>query len=93
MLSIRISYPYLIKFHYSADNSQEGGDEASNEGCNSGPTGHDFMEITLMAANSRNRISRQAMRSRPHGVKGPPFFFLGTLFLIINIFVRSSSPF
>ncbi len=50
--------------------------------------------ITLMAANFRNRISMQAMRSRPHGVKGPPpFFFLGTLFLIINIFVGSSSPF
>jgi hypothetical protein len=25
---------------------QPGGDEASNEGCNSGPTGHDFTDKT-----------------------------------------------
>jgi hypothetical protein len=41
MLSLSISYPYLIKFHDFADNPQEG-DEASNEGCNSGLIGHDF---------------------------------------------------
>jgi hypothetical protein len=34
----------LIKFHDFADNSQPGGDEASNEGCNSGSTGHDFTD-------------------------------------------------
>jgi len=33
-----------IKFHDFEDNSQEGRDEASNEGCNSGPTGHDFTD-------------------------------------------------
>jgi hypothetical protein len=44
MLSFSISYPYLIKFHDFADNSQPGEDEASNEGCNSGPTGHDFTD-------------------------------------------------
>jgi hypothetical protein len=38
MLSLSISYPYLIKFHDFAS----GGDEASNGGCNSGPIGHDF---------------------------------------------------
>jgi hypothetical protein len=43
ILSFSFSYPYLIKFHDFADkNSQPGGDEASNEGSNSGPTGHDF---------------------------------------------------
>jgi hypothetical protein len=41
MLSLSISYPYLMKFHNFADNSPRG-DEASNGvGCNSGPTGHD----------------------------------------------------
>jgi hypothetical protein len=38
MLSLSISYPYLIKFH----DFESGGDEASNGGCNSGPIGHDF---------------------------------------------------
>jgi hypothetical protein len=41
MLSFSISYLDLIKFHDFADNSQER-IEASNERCNSGPTGHDF---------------------------------------------------
>jgi hypothetical protein len=38
-----VSYPYLIKFQEFANNSP-GGDEASNEGCNSGSTGHDFTD-------------------------------------------------
>jgi len=42
MLSLSISYPYLIEFHDFADNIQE--DEASNGGCNSGPTGRDFLD-------------------------------------------------
>jgi len=41
MLSLSISYPYLIEFHDFADKHPRG-DEASSEGCNSGPTGHDF---------------------------------------------------
>jgi hypothetical protein len=47
ILSFSISYPYLIEFQDFADNSQEGGDEASNEGCNSGPTGHDFTNNSI----------------------------------------------
>jgi hypothetical protein len=39
--SLNISYPYLIKFHDFVNKSQEG-DEASNEGCNSFPTGYDL---------------------------------------------------
>jgi hypothetical protein len=46
ILSLRISYPDLIKFHDFAHNSQEG-DEASNEGCNSGPTRHDFTDNSI----------------------------------------------
>jgi hypothetical protein len=41
-LNLNISSPYLIKFHDFEDNSQ--GVEASNERCNSGSTGHDFMD-------------------------------------------------
>jgi len=43
MLGLSISYPNLIKFHDFVDNSQEGM-KHSNEGSNSGPTGHDFMD-------------------------------------------------
>ncbi len=42
ILSLSISYPYLIEFHGFAYNIQ--GDEASNGGCNSFPTGHDFQD-------------------------------------------------
>jgi hypothetical protein len=41
MLSLSISYPYLIKFPNFADNSQEGMKHQMG-GWNSGPTGHDF---------------------------------------------------
>jgi hypothetical protein len=43
ILGLCISYPYLIKFHDFVDNSQEGM-KRSNEGFNSGATGHDFMD-------------------------------------------------
>jgi hypothetical protein len=58
MLSLNTSYPYLIKFHDFADNSQEG-DEASNGGCKSGPTGHDFPH------NSNIYFSFFTMRTGP----------------------------
>jgi len=32
----------------SKHNKCLGGDEASNEGCNSGPTGHDFMDNSIL---------------------------------------------
>jgi hypothetical protein len=41
ILSLSISYPYLIKFHDFADNSQKGM-KHQNEGWNSGSTGNDF---------------------------------------------------
>jgi hypothetical protein len=44
ILGLSISYPYLIKFHDFVDNSQEVMKKGSNEGFNSGPTGHDFMD-------------------------------------------------
>jgi hypothetical protein len=31
---------------------QPGGDEAANEGCNSGPTGHDFMDNSNVLLNT-----------------------------------------
>jgi hypothetical protein len=45
-------YPYLIKFLDFLDNSQEkmkhlGKDETSNEGCNFGPTWHDFIDNSI----------------------------------------------
>ncbi len=47
--SLQISYPFLTKFHDFADNKQPGGDEASNKGCNSGPTGHDFPDNSTVS--------------------------------------------
>jgi hypothetical protein len=51
MLSFSISYPYLVKFHYFADNSHStpGEDEASNQGCNSGPRGHMTLPILYIS--------------------------------------------
>jgi hypothetical protein len=43
MLSLSISYNDFLKIHDFGD-KQPGGDEASIEGCNSGPTGHDFTD-------------------------------------------------
>jgi hypothetical protein len=45
-------YPYLIKFHDFTDNSPEEMkhqkmNEASNEGCNSSPTWHGFIDNSI----------------------------------------------
>jgi hypothetical protein len=47
ILSLSISYPYLLKFHYFADNSQERMKHQMG-GCNSGPTGHDFPHNSII---------------------------------------------
>jgi hypothetical protein len=45
ILSLRISYTYLIKFHDFADNSQEGMKlQMRGALCNSGPIGRDFTD-------------------------------------------------
>ncbi len=59
--SLSISYPYLIKFHDFAENSQQGMlDEASNEGCNSGQQG-----MTLWITYSKGRLDEMKLSIHP----------------------------
>jgi hypothetical protein len=47
-----VSYPYLIKPHDFADNSQERM-KHQMRGCNLGPTGHDFTDNNMKSKNVR----------------------------------------
>jgi hypothetical protein len=57
IVSLSVSYAYLIKFHDFAHNSQE---EMKHEmtGCNSGPTGHDFTDNFIGPWPHRDRDYR-----------------------------------
>jgi len=52
MLSFSISYPYFNKISWLCGQQQPG----SNEGCNSGPTGHDFTHNSTIY----NKIMKRA---------------------------------
>jgi hypothetical protein len=52
ILSLSISIPLFNKISLLCG-QQPGGDEAPNEGCNSGPTGHDFRDNSPMCIKSR----------------------------------------
>jgi hypothetical protein len=52
ILSLSISYPYLIKFHYFADNSQEG-TKHQMRGATLPQQGHDFRDNSTMSIKYR----------------------------------------
>ncbi len=52
ILSLSISYPYLIKFHYFADNSQEG-IKHQMRGATQAQQGHDFRDNFTMCIKYR----------------------------------------
>jgi hypothetical protein len=60
ILSLSISYPYLLKFHDFADNKQHVGDEAWNEVCNSGPTVHDFTDNSTVSLQIRCVLNKSS---------------------------------
>ncbi len=99
ILSLSISYSYLIKFHKFrdfADNSQEGM-KHQNEGCNSDPTGHVFTNnfglrdpapASAPSKTSRSGISWMGWKCPPQSVYlvGSCFFLWAFLFFPSDFF-------
>jgi len=69
ILSLSISYPYLVNFHYFGDSSQEG-DETANEGCTSYPY---LVKFHYFGDNSQEGMNEASNEGCTSGTTGHDF--------------------
>jgi hypothetical protein len=82
ILSLHFSYPCLIQYHDFACGQHRGVDEASNDGCNSGPTRHDFTD-------NSNRVCMKSSWLHPlFGPRLTPIFSLSEVCKVMKFLLN-----